>query len=452
MRDIEIIRSGFEDARRAVLRLKGRLASMEQSSGERGRELTRRVFGKDLLPRQVVDRIIGDVRRLGDEAVADYTVKLDAVPLTPERFRVGAEEIDAAGRAMPPELLEAVKRAAANIERFQRAALAPEPKPVEADGISVLHRYIPLRRAGIYVPGGSAPLLSTVLMTAIPAKVAGVEEIVVFSPPSRDGNIPDAILGACRETGVEEVYRIGGAQAVAAMAYGTQTIPPVDIIAGPGSVFVTLAKMAVYGRVAIDMPAGPSEVAIVADGSADLRLVALDMLAQAEHYPGSAVVIALDDALCDALPDALTGEAATLERGDQAMECLAGFGLIVRVRSPEEALDLVDLIAPEHLEIMCSDAAGLAARVRNAGAVFVGAFTPTALGDYFAGPSHTLPTGSAARFLSGLSANTFRRSCAVISADKKGLEGAAASVDALARAEGLTAHARSVQARVGKQS
>jgi len=430
--------------------LKESLRAIGENMAERSRELTQRAFGEPLSPAQVVERILGDVARMGDKAVLDYTGKLDGATLTRETMRVDAGVIEEAHRKVSAQLLDAMRRAARNIERFQRAVLVSDPPALESDGIRVRHRYVPIKRVGIWVPGWSAPLVSTLLMTAIPAKVAGVEQIAVFTPPGSDGTAPQAVLAACRELDIDEVYRIQGVAAVGAMAYGTETIRPVDMVAGPGNVFVTLAKLSVFGRVGIDMPAGPSEVAIVADSSSDVRSVAASMLAQAEHYPGSAVTIALDRKLADDLSGELQREAARLERGRRALECLEDFGLVVLAAGREEALEIVAFMAPEHLEVQCGDAAEFAGRVRNAGAVFVGPFTPTALGDYFAGPSHTLPTGSSARFMSGLSANSFRRSFAVVEATENGLARAAPSVKVLAEAEGLTAHARSVDVRLEK--
>ena len=444
---IPLVKKNHREALAAIGRLQAKLAAMEETVSPRSRELTLRVFGQPLSPRQVVDRILGDVRSKGDEALLDYCLKLDGVQLTAGRLRVGADEIRAAHCAASPELLKAIRRSAANIRRFQKAILAKEPAATQNAGICAALRYVPLRRAGIHIPGASAPLFSTVLMTAIPAQVAGVKEIALCTPPGPDGKVRDAILAACAEIGVEEVYRIGGAQAIAAMAYGTRTIRPVDIIAGPGNVFTTLAKMAVFGRVQVDMPAGPSEVAIVADKTARADFVAADMLAQAEHYPGSAVAIVLDERLANALPGEIERIAATLERGKQAMECLYSFGLIVLCGGLEEALELVEQIAPEHLEIVLKGAKQFAARVRSAGAVFVGPWTPTVLGDYYAGPSHTLPTGGSARAFSGLSANTFRRSLAVIRATAEGLRRADKALEEFARSEGLTAHGRSASIR-----
>jgi len=448
---IKVIKGNGDEVVAALSRLKNSLASIDENIGERSREMTVKVFGEPLTPRQVVDRILGDVKRYGDKAVIEYTEKFDRLKLTAKTMRVSDEMLKEAQEKTEPELMEAIKSAAANIEKYQNAIIVRDTVRVNSDGINIKQKYVPVKRVGVWVPGGSAPLVSTLMMTAIPARVAGVDEIAVFTPPGADGMPARAVLAACAHMGLGEVYCIQGVAAIGAMTYGTETIPAVDMIAGPGNAFITLAKLSVFGRVGIDMPAGPSEVAIVADATSDAKAVCAGMLAQAEHYPGSAVAIVLDEEMADSLAGMLEGEAAALDRGARALECLEDFGLIIVASSREEALEYVEYIAPEHLEVQCENPGEFAEKVRNAGAVFVGPFTPTALGDYYAGPSHTLPTGSSARFMSGLSANSFMRSFAVIEADEDGLKKAAASVTALANSEGLTAHARSVDARLEKQ-
>ena len=306
-------------------------------------------------------------------------------------------------------------------------------------------RYVPLRRVGICVPGGAAAYPSTVLMTVVPAQAAGVAELAIVAPPTPLGAYNADLLATCHELGVTEVYRMGGAQAVAALAYGVEGIPRVDKIVGPGNLFVALAKRFVFGEVDIDSIAGPSEVVVIADDSARADYTAADLIAQAEHAPGASVLISWSPGLLDDVAEELGRQLADLERGELARQSLEQFGALVQVRSAEEAADLANEIAPEHLHIAAENAEQLLEKIPNAGAAFLGHFSPVALGDYAAGPSHVLPTGGTARFASGLSATDFVRAGSVIAFDRAGLEAVADDIRVLAEKEGLTAHWASVR-------
>jgi histidinol dehydrogenase len=313
-------------------------------------------------------------------------------------------------------------------------------------------RYRPLRRVGVMVPGGAAAYPSTLLMTVVPAEAAGVRELAVVMPPTANGAYNRDQLATCHELGVREVYRIGGAQAVAAIAYGVDGLPAVDMIVGPGNLFVALAKRFVYGQVAIDCIAGPSEVVVLADASATPDYVAADLIAQAEHHPGASILITWHAPLLDQVAAALERQLAALSRGDLARESLENFGTLVLTRDAADAVALTNRLAPEHLHIQTADAAALAERVDHAGAIFLGSHTPVALGDYVAGPSHVLPTGGTARWASGLSANDFLRRSSVISFTSAGLRRVADDVRCLAHKEGLTGHAFSVDLRLTEPS
>jgi histidinol dehydrogenase len=308
---------------------------------------------------------------------------------------------------------------------------------------------VPVESAAVYVPGAAASLASSVLMTAVPARVAGVRRVVMATPARPDGSVPDDRLVAAHLAGVDEVYRLGGAYAIGALAYGTESVQRVDFIVGPGNVYVNLAKKHVFGQVGIEMLAGPSEVAIIADSSADAQCVAADMLAQAEHNPGSAVLLTDDESFARATLAAIEEQLARLPRAEAARSCLAEYGAAVVCRSLDECIDLANELAPEHLQVMTRDADSVVGRIRHAAAVFVGPWTPVAVGDYVAGPSHTLPTSHTARFASGLSANDFLRQVAVVRYDRAALAKDAPTIARLARTEGLEGHARSVEARAG---
>jgi histidinol dehydrogenase len=412
-----------------------------------GRQRTVEVFGAPLTPQEVVQRICGEVREDGLPAVLRYTQRLDRVDLTAETMRVSAEELRAAHDQAAPEFLETLRRIRQNILEFQQAILHKNVE-LKREGVVLRQRYVPLRRIGVCVPGGAAAYPSTVLMTAVPAQAAGVSEIVVVAPPTPFGGFNPDLLATCHELGIKEVYRIGGAQAVAALAYGVENLPGVDKIVGPGNLFVALAKQFVYGVVDIDSIAGPSEVVVLADQDAPSKFLAADLLAQAEHAPGASVLIAWQDGVIERLQHELERQVATLSRSELTIQSLQEFGALIRTKDSREACEVTDLIAPEHLHIATADAADLAGRIRNAGATFLGYYSPVALGDYAAGPSHVLPTGGTARWASGLSANDFLRSGSVIEYSARALGEIAADVQLMADKEGLTAHRASIDVRL----
>ncbi len=429
--------------------LRDRMAPSGDVVSPAGRQRTRKVFGKSLAPVEVVTRICGDVRRLGIQAVLDYTARLDAADLTPETLRVPVEQLAAAHASAEPAFLETIRRVRQNIVRFQTALLHRDVEvPIEEGGY-LRQRYVPLERVGICVPGGSAAYPSTILMTAIPAQAAGVRELAVMAPPTDFGANHPQVLATCHELGITEVYRMGGAQGVAALAYGVDGVPAVDKIVGPGNLFVALAKKHVYGDVDIDSIAGPSEVVVIADETLSPKLAAADLIAQAEHSPGASVLISWCPSLLDDVPAHLNQQLAALPRGDLAAECLQEFGALIHVEDADQAATAANFLAPEHLQIVTRDAEQIVSKIVHAGAIFVGPYSPVPLGDYAAGPSHVLPTGGTARFASGLSANDFLRSGSVIHCSRAAMQRLAADVQVLANVEGLTAHWRCVEARLG---
>ncbi|HOX38188.1 MAG TPA: histidinol dehydrogenase [Candidatus Brocadiia bacterium] len=447
IRIIDASKSGqaLRDAREALGSLKKRLSVLGDVAAA----------GNDaksggVSPQESVRKIIEDVRANGDEALLRITERFDKARLTAAQLRVGPEEIAAARRAVPKELVKAIKKAAANVRRFQKHILPKPAAPLDCDGYTLKQVYAPVRSAGIYVPGGTASLFSSVLMNVIPANVAGVERIVLCTPPRPDGSVSPDRLVAAEEAGVKEIYRLGGAQAIAAMAFGTATVPAVDMIAGPGNLYVMLAKKEVFGHVGIDSLAGPSEIAIVADSSSDPECLAADMISQAEHAPGSAVLFCCDAAVVNAARERIESQLSDLPKAADARDCLERFSLMIVTRDTKQSIELADEMAPEHIEIQTKNARKDSWLVRNAGAVFVGRFTPVATGDYIAGPSHVLPTGGTARFFSGLSCAAFLRQRAVIMYEKDGLAKAAGDIVEMARAEGLEGHARSVLKRLDR--
>jgi histidinol dehydrogenase len=417
-----------------------------------GRQRTIDVFGEPLTPRQVVERICGDVRSRGLEALLEYTRRIDGVAIPPDDLFVTGAALDAAHAAVGRPFLETVRRIRERVERFQRAVLARDVAVPLPGGGELRQRYLPLDRIGVCVPGGAAAYPSTLLMTVVPAQVAGVREIVVVAPPTRFGSENPHVLATCRELGVRTVVRAGGAQAVAAMAYGVAGLPRVDKIVGPGNLFVALAKEHVFGDVSIDSIAGPSEIVVVADASGNPETIAADMLAQAEHSPGSAILLTSSATLADGVAAALERRLAVLERGDLTRDSLRRFGAIVVTRSDDESARLADDLAPEHLSIDTADPEATLAGIRHAGAAFLGPHSPVAAGDYAAGPSHVLPTGGTARFAAGLSANEFLRGGSVIRLTATDLAEMADDIRVLADTEGLTAHRRSVEARTDRRA
>ncbi len=448
---IQVIDCRQADARVPLDKLRQKLSPRGDIVSEAGRQRTIELFGEALSPQQVVERICGDVQERGLEAVLEYTAKLDRKELDESSMRVTEAELEAAYAAAAPEYLATVRRIRDNVREFQEAILSEDVSVVRENGdsrVELRQRYLPLERVGICVPGGAAAYPSTLLMTAVPAQTAGVKEIAVVAPPSPFGGYNNDLLAACHELGVREVYRLGGAQAVAALAYGVSGIRRVDKIVGPGNLFVALAKRHVFGEVDIDSIAGPSEVIVLADESARPEFVAADLISQAEHSPGSGVLVTWHEPLIDAVRSELERQLAQLPRGDLAREALNEYGALILARSEDEAAELTDLMAPEHLHISADDPERLLGMIQNAGAIFLGHYTPVALGDYLAGPSHVLPTGGTARFANGLCSNDFLKRSSVIWYDEKSLSEAAADVRLMAGKEGLTAHSSSVDIRL----
>ncbi len=427
--------------------LRARLSAQGDVVSPRSRELTQQVFGTPLTPAQVVDRICTDVRNRGLPAVLHYTERLDHKRLDAQQFRVGADDLRAAHASIEPRFLEVIRRARTRITEFQRRLLHDDVVLSKPESHEIRVRQRPIRRVGVCVPGGAAAYPSTVLMTVCPAQAAGVAEIAVVMPPTPHGAYNPHLLATCHELGVSEVYRVGGAQAVAALAYGVEGMPAVDMIVGPGNLFVTLAKKFVFGQVAIDMLAGPSEVVVIADESASAEYVAADLIAQAEHAPGASILITWSASLVDSVAAALERQLGGLPRGELARESLEAHGALVLVRDPQEAVSCANGIAPEHLHIQTRDPQVMAEMIENAGAIFLGPHSPVALGDYLAGPSHVLPTGGTARFASGLSARTFLRQASIVTFTPDGIAAVADDVRYLAEIEGLSGHAQSVNVR-----
>jgi histidinol dehydrogenase len=399
--------------------------------------------------RRAVEAIVAEVQRDGDRALLAYTARFDGfAPPTAAALRIAADEWEAAERALDAEARAALAYAADRIERYHAAAVPKSWRMTDEHGSVLGQELRPLDRVGVYVPGGRAAYPSTVLMTVIPARVAGVREIVLVTPPGPEGRVDPIVLAAARVAGVTEGYRIGGAQAVAALAYGTATIARVDKIVGPGNVYVALAKARVFGEVGIDMVAGPSEVLVVADGSANPEWVASDLLAQAEHDPMARAVLVTDTpGLAERVAGALARQLAALPRAAIAAEALRRNGALVLVATLDDAVTLANRLAPEHLELMVAVPAALLPRVRHAGAVFLGANTPEVVGDYVAGPNHVLPTAGTARFASPLGTEDFLKRSSVIDYSRAGLVAAWPHLRVLARLEGLDGHGRAAEWR-----
>jgi histidinol dehydrogenase len=392
--------------------------------------------------------IIADVARRGDAALIEYTRKFDRIDLAPAGLRIGAAEIDAAERSCDPQALAALTLARDRIEAYHRRQLPKDDRFTDPLGVELGSRWTPVEAVGLYVPGGTAAYPSSVLMNAMPAKVAGCPRLVMVVP-SPDGRLAPLVLAAARLAGVDEIYRVGGAQAVAALAYGTATIRPVAKIVGPGNAWVAAAKRLVFGKVGIDMIAGPSEVLILADRTGNPDWIAADLLAQAEHDASAQAILITDDAaLAAAVETAVEAQLKTLPRANVASASWRDFGAIITVARLADAIPLVDRLAPEHLEIASADADALAARIRNAGAIFIGAHTPEAIGDYVAGSNHVLPTARSARFSSGLGVLDFMKRTSLLKCGPEQLRALGSAAITLGEAEGLTAHARSVSIRL----
>ncbi|WNC21468.1 histidinol dehydrogenase [Thermosynechococcus sp. PP22] len=396
-----------------------------------------------------VEAILRRVAKEGDRALIEYTAQFDHIDLTPETLRVKGDELDAAYQQVSKELLDAIRLAKQQIEAFHRQRVPKSWVQFGEDGIVLGKRYNAVDAAGLYVPGGRAAYPSTVLMNAIPAQVAGVQRIVMVTPPGQGKGINPAVLVAAQEAGIQEIYRVGGAQAIAALAYGTETIPRVDVITGPGNLYVMLAKKQVYGRVGIDSLAGPSEVLIIADEAANPVHIAADLLAQAEHDPlAAAILLTPSLPLAKAVVTAVNEQLADHPRRVLTEKAIAHYGLIGIVESLEQAVELSNHFAPEHLELEVEDPWSLVEQVRHAGAIFLGYSTPEAVGDYLAGPNHTLPTSGAARYASALGVETFLKHSSIIQYTPAALRKQGGAVMTLAETEGLISHRDSVRLRL----
>ena len=397
--------------------------------------------------RERVEAILTAVRDRGDAAIADFTERFDG--FRPEPMAVSPEALEQAWTSLPTNLRDALELAHRRITDFHQRQRPADLAVTGPHGEQLGRRWRPVERAGLYVPGGRAAYPSTVLMNAVPARVAGVKDVVICSPAGRDGAVNPVVLAAAHLAGVKTVFRLGGAQAVAAMAYGSESVPKVDVISGPGNLYVTLAKQAVYGQVAIDSLAGPSEVLVIADHSANSDQVAADLLAQAEHDPlAAAVLITTDPALANGINAAVAEQLADHPRQEICEAALRDWGLVVVCDDLESCARLSDSFAPEHLELLVERPEPLADRIQNAGAIFLGPWSPEAVGDYLAGPNHTLPTCGAARFSGALSVETFMRHTSLIGFNRAALEATGSAVQELATSEGLHSHAESVRRRL----
>lgn len=420
-------------------------------------ESTRQNVLNDLLKRspnnyseyeETVSEILSDVKENGDRALFAYTQKFDKFRLTPENIRVTREEIREAYAQMDPELVEVIRRSAANIRAFHEKQLRNSWFDAREDGTILGMRITPIARAGVYVPGGKAAYPSSVLMNVIPAKVAGVTEIMMTTPPGPDGKVNPGTLVAADIAGVDAIYRAGGAQAIAAMAYGTESVPKVDKITGPGNIYVALAKKAVYGYVSIDSIAGPSEILVLADETANPRYVAADLLSQAEHDElASAILITTSRELALQVSAEVDGFVARLSRREIMEKSLENYGYILLAEDMEAAIQTANDIASEHLEILTKNPFDTMTRIRNAGAVFLGEYSSEPLGDYYAGPNHILPTNGTARFFSPVNVDDFIKKTSIISYSREALQAVHRDIERFAESEGLTAHANSVRVR-----
>jgi histidinol dehydrogenase len=444
MNPVRII-TGADEGRDFLLR------SRELEQGELPesiRQSIRERFGEDLSAMGVVERIIQRVRREGDAGVHHFNHLIDGVDL--KQLKVTEGEFKAAREHVSTDLYRAMQFSRARIAQFHEQQLRTSWINFDADG--ALGQIIrPLERVGIYTPAGRAPYPSSLLMTAVPAIVAGVPDVIVCVPPGPDGNVAPSILAAAEIAGVSSVYKVGGAQAIAAMAYGTETIPKVDKILGPGNIFVVLAKKRVYGDVDIDQLPGPTETMVLADDSADPALCAADLLAQAEHDPmASAILITTSHELANGVQNEIATQISVLERGDVAGESFDSTGALIVVDSIEEQFDLANLYAPEHLCLLIDDPWSNIDRVHNAGGIFIGENSPEVVGDYTAGPSHVMPTGQTARFSAPVNVEEFIKIISLVGINRRGLERIGPFAATIARAEGLTAHARAVERRLGQ--
>lgn len=403
----------------------------------------------DIKITQTVETIVKEVKSFKDEAVLNYTKAFDGVGVM--NFKVTQEEIDDAYSRVDALLIDDLKKAIENIKFYHQKQLIDSFEYEKEDGVIIGQKVSPIQSVGIYVPGGRAAYPSTVLMNALPAKIAGVKKIVMITPPNKEGKINDHILAAAKLVGVDEIYKVGGAQGIAALAYGTESIPKVSKIVGPGNIYVAIAKKIVSGSVGIDMIAGPSEVLIIADEFADPNYIACDLMAQAEHDPkAAAMLITNSKTLADKVNEELEKEIKTLSRREIIESSLKDYGAIILVDSIDQAAEISNRIAPEHLEIMTNNPSAIFKDIEHAGSIFIGPYSPEPVGDYFAGPNHTLPTSGTATFSSGLSVLDFIKKSSYVYYSKKALEKAKNSIIRIAESEGLSAHARSIESRFRK--
>ncbi len=431
----------------AVEKMLTKAAFDEVELNPRIREGNKKLFGRDMTAAEIVEMIVNDVRKDGDSAVVKYTKLLDRADFKPEEFLVTEAEYEAAEKAVDKDIVESLKRSIANVQRYHQEQKPNSWMTYRDQGSMLGQSVIPLDRVGIYVPGGTAAYPSSVVMNAVPAKVAGVKELIMMCPP-REGKLNPYVLVAAKLIGVDKIYKIGGAQAIAAMAFGTETVPRVDKITGPGNIFVTLAKKAVYGHCDIDMLAGPSEILIVADKTADPVYTAADMLSQAEHDMLASSIVITDSAeLAEKVAAEAEKQLQKLPRQEIARASLDKNGLIVVAENIMQAMELANVSAPEHMEILTEEPFTLLPYVRHAGAVFLGAYSPEPLGDYFAGPDHVLPTGGTARYYSCLNVETFMKRTSIISYTQPALNAVKDDIIRLAEAEGLQAHANAIRLR-----
>jgi histidinol dehydrogenase len=408
--------------------------------------LRRRVDQGTEEQRKTVQSVLQDVKTNGDKAVIAYTEKFDGVKL--ENYKVSKDEMEQAYESMDGEFVEILKEAADNIRAFHEKQSSQSWFDTSEDGTILGQKITPLDAAGVYVPGGTAAYPSSVFMNVIPAQVAGVKRIVMVTPPGEDGKVPDGVLLAAHILGVEDVYKVGGAQAIAALAYGTETVPAVDKITGPGNVFVALAKREVFGDVDIDMIAGPSEIAVLADDTAKAAEIAADLLSQAEHDArSSSVLVTTSQSLAEGVKKEVDRQLVDLPRKEIASQSVQDYGMIIVCDTWEEAVDTVNEIAPEHLEVLTSDPFQQLGKIKHAGAIFLGPYSSEPVGDYFAGPNHVLPTNGTARFSSPLNVDDFVKKSSVISYSEQALQQNADKIARFARLEGLEAHARAVETR-----
>lgn len=420
-------------------------------------ESTKKNLLKDLLKRspssygtyeQTVSEIVNNVKENGDKAVFEYTEKFDHFALNSGNIRVTEEEIKEAYKEIPEDLIEVYRHSAANIRTFHEKQLRQSFIETRPDGSILGQRITPIEKAGVYVPGGKAAYPSSVLMNVVPAKVAGVPKIIMTTPCNKEGKVNAGTLVAADIAGVDEIYKVGGAQAIAALAFGTESVPKVDKITGPGNIFVALAKKAVYGHVSIDSVAGPSEILVLADEMANPRYVAADLLSQAEHDElASAILITTSKDLAEKVSKEVDGFTETLERREIILKSLSNYGYILVAENMEDAIAAANDIASEHLEILTKNPYETMTKIKNAGAIFMGEYSSEPLGDYFAGPNHILPTNGMARFFSPLSVDDFIKKTSLISFSRDALEKVHTEIEAFAKSEGLTAHANSIKVR-----